>query len=172
MKKTKREAMRDIDPSRFWEKVSIAAPNLCWEWQGWKKKGKVVYGIFNQGSQRLLAHRAAYFTSKGEIPDGLMVCHSCDNGICCNPSHLWLGTAADNNADRHSKGRTVIVLWKNGLRTNSSKGEARPAAKLTDDIVRSIRKDSRATKVIAREMGVWPSTIRDVRKGKSWTHVV
>lgn len=74
----------------------------CWLWAA-SKKG--FYGQFSYKSKNLYAHRVSYEIYKGPIPEGLCVCHSCDNSQCCNPDHLWLGTAKDNAVDRDAKGR-------------------------------------------------------------------
>ena len=57
-------------------------------------------------------HRVVYFMFYGELPDGYMVCHHCDNGLCCNPTHLFHGTALDNNQDMVRKGRQIHLLGK------------------------------------------------------------
>jgi hypothetical protein len=87
---------------RFWAKV--ARGRSCWQWQGGQFPGS--YGRFalNERSH-VLAHRVAWQLERGAIPDGQCVLHHCDNPGCVRPSHLWLGTVADNNADRTSKGR-------------------------------------------------------------------
>jgi len=82
----------------------VAVPNSCWKWSGLKSiKG---YGKFKDSNYLdWRAHRASYTIYVGEIPKGMMVCHHCDNPECCNPSHLFLGTARDNSIDRVNKGR-------------------------------------------------------------------
>lgn len=89
----------------FWLKVARGDPDECWEWQaGCDDDG---YGTFRHDGKMKKAHRLAWiFCSRGPIPDGLVVMHSCDNPPCCNPAHLSLGTVADNNRDRHNKGRS------------------------------------------------------------------
>lgn len=79
--------------------------NGCWIFQGCTKEryGKIKPG--NNVRQSIGAHRAAYMVWVGEIPDGMVVCHSCDVPKCCNPSHLFIGTHADNISDRDNKGR-------------------------------------------------------------------
>lgn len=75
----------------------------CWYWTsviGWGG-----YGLFQHKHKTQSAHRAAYTLYKGKIPDGLQVCHECDNPPCCNPHHLWLGTSSDNAKDAFHKGR-------------------------------------------------------------------
>lgn len=94
---------------RFWPKVDRSAgPNGCWPWMASRVKG---YGHFGVGSRTdqtnklVIAHRLAWILTHGPVPDGICVCHTCDNPPCCNPAHLWLGTHADNAADREAKGR-------------------------------------------------------------------
>lgn len=82
----------------------VPDPNSgCWLWtSGWDKAG------YGQASDNVRAHRLAWQMYFGEIPDGLLVCHSCDTPCCVNPSHLFLGTPHDNMRDKVSKGRQAV----------------------------------------------------------------
>jgi hypothetical protein len=132
----------------------------CWEWLG--AKNLTGYGVMRVGEGNQLAHRLTYALEYGEIPAGLNALHKCDNPGCVRPDHLFLGTIADNNADMDAKGRRV-----NG----QLKGSAQANAKLTEDIVKVIRK-SRARGVdLARKYGVSQTIISAVRKGHIWKHV-
>lgn len=118
------------------------------------------YGVWKQRPM-VLAHRTAYEMFVAPIPPGLFVCHRCDNRVCVNPRHLFLGTASDNNADRHFKGRTAH-------------GNRKPNAKFTPSIVREIRANVRSGREtqadVARRLCVDPSSVSNVVRGVTWTH--
>jgi len=87
---------------------SVHRESGCIEWVGSirGKYGRMVIGSRTDNSRRFVGvHRAAYEANIGPIPSGLYVCHTCDNPVCVNPAHLWLGTAQQNTADMVSKGR-------------------------------------------------------------------
>ncbi len=89
---------------RFWPKVG--KPNRtsgCWNWTG--ATINTGYGSICHDGKHCLAHRASWQIHKGEIPGKLLVLHRCDNRLCVNPAHLFLGTKKDNAIDMVKKGR-------------------------------------------------------------------
>lgn len=87
---------------RFWAKVDRSSDG-CWEWTGGRfDEG---YGTIRVAGRSLKTHRVAWELVQGAIPEGLCVCHRCDNPPCCRPDHLFLGTREENNRDRDEKGR-------------------------------------------------------------------
>ena len=119
----------------------------CWEFQGSRmKKG---YGQISVNGVSHLAHRLAYSSFVGEIPEGLHVLHKCDNPSCCNPDHLFVGTNAENMADKISKGR-------------QAKGSDYPNAKVSPSLIRQcleLKKSGIKNAQIAKILGVCPSTV-------------
>lgn len=120
------------------------------------------YTRLANGQKNILAHRWMWEECFGEIPEGMCVCHKCDNGFCVNPEHLFLGTHQDNMDDMYGKGRNPPLL-----------GEAQGRAKLTDQAVRVIRSryHKEPTKALAREYGVTDTAIRLAATGQTWRHV-
>ena len=94
---------------RFWTKVEKRGPDDCWLWTG-GGYGEGYGGIMIVGLGCIGAHRVAYALHHGTTPDGVFVCHRCDNKRCCNPGHLFLGTHQDNMDDMVFKGRSTARL--------------------------------------------------------------
>ena len=144
---------------RFWPKVDIRGPDDCWEWLAGKNyKG---YGILMRKESKK-AHRIAYELTYGPIPNGLHICHHCDNPGCMNPTHLFAGTDMDNTADCIRKGRFI-------------KGEQNGQAKLTSEQVLSIRGEYSQGNTSYPKLGVKynvdPSTIGKIINQETWRHI-
>ncbi len=151
--------------ARFWSKVDKASD--CWMWTGFLTNG---YGHFWLNSRKIRAHRFSWILSNGDIPDGLIVCHHCDNPKCVNPSHLFLGTHSDNTQDCVRKGRNS----KDPYWLKEVKGSQKPNAKLSEAIVMEIRSRPAIRgyqKAMAKQYMVSEQVIAGVLKRKIWTHV-
>jgi hypothetical protein len=88
---------------RFWRYVDRGGPDECWLWKG--AVGTRGYGNFNVNGAVLKAHRVAYAIANAQLDSRLYVLHTCDVPLCCNPAHLYAGTALDNKRDAIDRGR-------------------------------------------------------------------
>jgi hypothetical protein len=144
---------------RFWSKVDkTSTPSGCWNWTAaFYTAG---YGKFSVAYKQLDgAHRVAWRLTFGDIPEGLQVCHACDNPACCRPAHLFLGTAIANMVDAHRKGRI------------SHAGVPAPNRKFSDEQIVEIRAANAAGdshREIGRRFGVNHRTIGRVLKGDTY----
>lgn len=85
----------------------VKTDNGCMEWKlSVTNKG---YGRLRDGNKMKRAHRESYKVFVGNIPNGMFVCHKCDNPKCINPDHLFLGTSYDNMRDMVAKGRNRVI---------------------------------------------------------------
>lgn len=154
--------MRKSVEERFWSKVKKGEG--CWEWQ--RSLSNAGYGQLMMPDHRpQTAHRLSWIFAYGEIPDGLFVCHHCDNRKCVRPEHLFLGTQKDNMSDAARKGR---------VKGPGLAGEAHGNSKLTDETVREIRTrhaDGETQMEIAKSIGVRQATISRIILRQSWAHV-
>ena len=155
---------------RFDEKCEPEPNSGCWLWNaGFDKDG---YGLFwtrvpgnHKGAQKR-AHRVSYELYKGPIPEGLCICHKCDNPSCVNPDHLFAGTHQDNSDDMMRKGRYV------GYR---AVGEKIANSKLKEPDIINIRAIYKYTKASTYDLGriykVAPQTISKIINRQLWSHV-
>ena len=156
--------------NRFWEKVDKNGPihsilgTSCWMWtSGLRDSG---YGNFWTGTDFIAAHRFSYELHVGPIPDGLYVCHHCDNRPCCNPEHLFVGTHQDNMTDMVVKGRHYAG--------NHFLGETNPSAKLTEaDVlcIRELAQEGAPRKQIAAAFGVSVGMVEQITSRRAWKHI-
>ena len=141
---------------RFWEKVRKT--DGCWEWTGsYRGNGYAALNLFNRS---VSAHRLAYELLVGKIPQGKHVLHKCDNPACVNPDHLFIGTHADNMADKKEKGRAP-----------SMPGEENPAAILTKEQAMEVKrraKNGERQIDIAAEFGISQPTVSAIKLGRIW----
>lgn len=178
---------------KFWRFVDTSGgAEKCWEWQHSRNTS-------NYGSVRIndhyrvycaLAHRLSWAIHNGPIPDGLLVCHACDNPPCCNPAHLWLGTDADNIADMRAKGRDARGArsafkkypelyygdrhWARRRPELIKRGEAAVQSKLTEAQAQRIIDeaiDIPTCDALASEFCVAKQTVYDVWHRRTWKHL-
>jgi hypothetical protein len=146
---------------KFLEKVNKT--DSCWLWTGarLKIKGQKWHGVLRRNKQYWLTHRYSWTMFNGEIPTDMFVLHRCDVPNCVNPDHLFLGTQDDNIKDMMNKGRHA-----------DQRGILQSNVKLTEEQVRYIKnKLDISTNELAEQYKVSPSTIRDIKKNRTWTHI-
>lgn len=152
---------------RFESKIMPEPMSGCWLWTGCLLgKNNNGYGYFSINNKPRVAHRVSYQIYIGEIPDGLLVCHTCDQRSCVNPQHLFLGTYADNANDMISKGRNTKIR---------ARGESASNSKLTNTEVLKIRElHGSGVKVrdISNMFSVTKENINAIIRGKTWKHLL
>ena len=158
-------AQREVliqDPiDRFWSKIRKLGPDDCWEWQAGKNgTGYGWFHVTKRPRRDVLAHRFSYELHFGTIPNGLYVCHKCDNRLCVNPAHFFLGTHEDNVRD----------MWKKGRGIGFAAAKPRPI-KLNENAVREIRRATGTCREIGLKFGVAPGTVSLIKLRKSWAHL-
>ena len=128
----------------------------CMIWMG--TLNNFGHGRLGYGGKLHLAHRLFYTEFKGEIPNGMCVCHKCDVPQCVNPDHLFLGSQSDNMADMYSKKRGAV-------------GADYHRSTLTDDLVAKLKADGRTQDEIAKDYGIARTTVSAIKTGRAWKHV-
>ena len=111
---------KEYEPEDFWKKVDVKSETECWNWKGHSQR----YGRLIYQREEIKAHRLAYRLTYGKFDDSLCILHPCDNPLCCNPKHLFIGTQDDNMKDMVAKGRSNHPIGERNPmygRTNSWK---------------------------------------------------
>lgn len=151
---------------RFFDKIRISETG-CWNWIA-SIRGKSGYGAFKLNGLVVDAHRVSWMIHKGEIQKGKFVCHTCDNRLCVNPDHLFLGTQEDNMQDCVNKGRLVTPI---GIQFE--KGYKPPNRSLPDDKIKIVKnaisqRGDKSLKQVAKDLGVKYQLIRDVNSQRAY----
>jgi transcription initiation factor TFIIIB Brf1 subunit/transcription initiation factor TFIIB len=126
---------------------------------------KLGYGKLRADKKWSTAHRRSYEMRYGPVPDGMFVCHRCDNPSCVRPEHLFAGTPAQNTRDMHQKGRAAL---------QGAPGEQNSHHKLTDEQVIAIRRRFHQGELIrhlAAEHALNVSSISNIVNGRTWKHL-
>lgn len=147
---------------RFWKYVQKKAHHDCWIWIG-SLTVRGGYGQLNDKGKLLKAHRLSFQIHNGHIPKGLFICHRCNVPACCNPQHLYAGTAKQNWDDTIDAGTRFVP--------NGAKGEKHHDAKLNIKQVKYILASSETGVGLAKKFGVTPQSISRIRKGLSWKNI-
>lgn len=164
-------------PENFWKRVRIGKPHECWEWQGAKTSSG--YDNLSWHGLHVQAHRVAYFLANGGIAlltnfrqGGVakryrrFVLHKCDNRLCCNPEHLFLGSMRTNQLDVYSKGRKVQP------RSQHANANAKLNATQVAAIRRRYDAGENTQQQLAAEFGVSQRVISLIVRRESYKNII
>lgn len=183
-------SLSEADAKRFWSHVEKT--DGCWNWRTRRGLAPYAYGQARLFRRPLGAHRLSYMMHVGEVPQGLQVCHRCDNPRCVRPDHLFLGTIGDNMRDRTAKGRQArgqthgwalhperVVRgdrhWSKRLKDRVPRGERNGFATLTEADVIAIREAYAAGRAsqneLARQYNTAQANVWRIIHRRAWQHV-
>lgn len=143
---------------------TITISEGCWEWTGFSSPKR--YGRLNRNGRNQYAHRYIYQLVAGPLSPTTCACHQCDNPPCVRPSHMFLGTKAENSLDMHAKGRYRAPRVRRGIEHH--------LARLCDADIRQIRlllSDGIPQREIASQFGVSQTQVSRINRGVNWCHV-
>ena len=171
------ETVDQGDVSKFWSRVDKTPGHGphgdCWVWSGARRDTQtyIGYGIVYFGHRVVGTHRLSWFLEHGWIPEGMNVLHTCDNRVCVNPSHLFLGTVLDNGLDMARKGRSGPTVHPERY----GRGETHPRSKLSEKqvlkITRLYKTGKFTARAIGKQFGVTDVLVGLIGKGKVWKHL-
>ena len=150
------------DKERFWANAIVK--DGCWGWTGYRNTKNYAAMLSQDLGRSIGAHRISWVIHNGPTPDGMCVCHHCDNPECTNPDHLFLGTYKDNIRDMMNKGRQSF----------RPPGSANPQAKLTEEQVleiRSLHDQGVGYRNLSKRFSMGETVIWRIVKRKKWTHI-
>lgn len=167
---------------RFWSKVARGEADECWLWTGAvSSSGYGAFGAY-EDCKSYGAHRFSKEMELGSrLPRHLYACHRCDNKLCVNPAHIFVGTARDNSQDLIQKGLRKAAVVRNRRRGDNHpsrlmperlvRGALHPNAVLSERSILEIRSSRGSCAGLAASYGVSPVTISRIRRRKAWAHV-
>lgn len=149
----------------FWERVQVGDLDQCWPWLGLRKqspKNTQPYGMLGWNGKSTSAHRVAYELVNGEIANGAMVLHTCDFGLCCNPSHLYLGDHAQNMRDVIERNR------RSGIGAGADNGRSKLTQAQADAIRARYATGGVSQQSLADEHGISQNAISKIVRGQRY----
>jgi hypothetical protein len=149
----------------FWKRVNRGSDDACWEWSGFSKAGPkntTPYGALGWKGKHSRAHRVAYEITNGPIPEWKMVLHRCDNTLCCNPGHLYLGSHAQNMRDMVDRKR------RKGIGCGERNGRAKLTQEQAEEIRAEYAKGIRSQQSIANEYNISQFAVSQIVANKRY----
>jgi len=141
----------------------------CIVWKG-ARRNKNSYGAIKYKDKVIDTHRLSYMLHKGEIPEGMVVMHSCDNKPCINPDHLFIGTYSDNAKDAYDKGRMKTPKFPKGLVSPHGSISVEKAKEIKEAILNAPKVKGRLL-LIAEQFDVKYQLVKDIAGGRSYINI-